>query len=56
MDLEVQEVILAEELECGLHPPDGHDLSAVLDKAQTCVDRTTSDHAAEAEQLSWQVM
>jgi hypothetical protein len=33
MDLEVQEAILAEELERVLHPPDGRDLSVELDKA-----------------------
>jgi hypothetical protein len=28
----VREAILAEEQECGLHPPDGQDLSVELDK------------------------
>jgi hypothetical protein len=30
MDLEVWEMILAEELRCGLHPTDGRDLSAEM--------------------------
>jgi hypothetical protein len=55
-DLEMHEVILAEELEDGLHPPDEQDLSAELDKARACVDRTTDDRVAKAECLSWQVM
>jgi hypothetical protein len=29
----VREAILVKELECGLHPPDGRDLSVELDKA-----------------------
>jgi hypothetical protein len=49
IDLEVSEVILAEELERGLHPPDGWDLSAELDKACASVDRSIDDCAAEAE-------
>jgi hypothetical protein len=34
-DLEVCEAMLAVELERGLHPPDGRELSAKLDKART---------------------
>jgi hypothetical protein len=39
-DLEVHKAIFVDELECGLHPPDG---------------RIIDDHAAEAERLSRQV-
>jgi hypothetical protein len=56
MDLELREVILLEELERGLHPPDGRDLSAELDKTHARVDRIDSEYAAEDEQLSWWVM
>jgi hypothetical protein len=42
-------VILEEELERGLHPPDGWDLSAELDKACASVNRSIDDCAAEAE-------
>jgi hypothetical protein len=45
----VWEVIREEELERGLHPPDGWDLSTELDKASTCVDRIIGERAAEAE-------
>jgi hypothetical protein len=48
-DLEMWEVILAEELEHGLHPPDGRDLSTELDKAHTWMDKTTSDHATKVK-------
>jgi hypothetical protein len=51
MDLEVWEAILAKELENGLHPTNGWDLSVELDKARTRVDRIDGEHAAEAEQL-----
>jgi hypothetical protein len=38
MDLEVREAILAGELEHSLHPPDGQDSSAELDKVRARVD------------------
>jgi hypothetical protein len=38
-DLDVQEAILAEELACGLHPPDGRDLTAELEEIHVCMDR-----------------
>jgi hypothetical protein len=47
----VREAILAEELECGLHPANGWDLSAELDRA-----RTRSERTAKAEVLSRQVL
>jgi hypothetical protein len=47
----VQEAILAEELERGLHPFVGWDLSVELDKAHACMNRTTSDRATETERL-----
>jgi thioester reductase-like protein len=56
MDPEVWEVILAEELEHDLHPTDGWDLSAELDKAHVRVDRIDGGCATEAEQLSQWVM
>jgi hypothetical protein len=56
MKLEVQEAILVEEMECGLHPPDGQNLSAELDKAHARVNRIDDEHATEAEQLSRQVV
>jgi hypothetical protein len=46
MDLEVHKAILVEELEHGLHPPDGQDPSAELDKVRVRVDRIAYDHAA----------
>jgi hypothetical protein len=52
----VQEVILAEELECGLHPPNGQDLLAELDKAPVHVNRRDGECTYEAERLSQQVM
>jgi hypothetical protein len=52
MDLEVREVILAEELERGLHPPDGRDPSVDPDKAHTHVGRVDGERATEAERLS----
>jgi hypothetical protein len=36
-----------EEQEHGLHPPDGWDLSAELDKINTCMDRIDGECAAE---------
>jgi hypothetical protein len=54
-DMEVRKVILADKLEHGLHPPDGLDPSAELDKVCVCVDRITDDRATKAERLSQQV-
>jgi hypothetical protein len=51
MDLEVREVILAEELEHVPHPIDGRDISAELDKARERADKIDFEHAAEAERL-----
>jgi hypothetical protein len=51
MNLVVREAILAEELECGLHPTNGWDLSAEMDRA-----RTRSERTAKAEVLSQQVL
>jgi hypothetical protein len=48
----VWEVILAEELERGLHPTYERDLSMELDKAPSRVDRIDCEHVVEAEQLS----
>jgi hypothetical protein len=44
------------ELERGLHPIDGCDLSVELDKARARVHRIDGERVAEAEQLSQQVM
>jgi hypothetical protein len=54
--MEVCKVILAVELECGLHPPDGWDLSAELDKADASVNRTVDYCASKVEWPSRQVM
>jgi hypothetical protein len=54
--LEVQQVMLAEELERVPHPPDGRDMSTELDKACARADGIDGKHATEAERLSWQVM
>jgi hypothetical protein len=48
-DLVVQEAILAEELDHGLHPPDGRHLSTELDKAYVHVVRIDGEHATDAE-------
>jgi hypothetical protein len=48
----VWEVILAGEKECGLHPPDGQDLSTELDKICMCMDRIDAERAIEARWLS----
>jgi hypothetical protein len=48
----VQEVILAEEQTRGLHPPNGHDLSAELEETHVHVDEINGEHAVEAERLS----
>jgi hypothetical protein len=44
-DLEVQEAILAEELERGLHLPDAWDLLVELNKAHTHVDKINDERA-----------
>jgi hypothetical protein len=51
-DQEVQEAILAEEQEHGLHPPDGQDLSVELDRTRTHADRVNGERDIEAGQLS----
>jgi hypothetical protein len=51
-DPEVSKAILAEELEHGVHPPDGQDQLARLDKVRAHVDQITEDHVIEGEQLS----
>jgi hypothetical protein len=56
IDLEVCEAILAEELERGLRPSDGQDLSVELKKIRARVDRNVVDCATEAEGLSQQVV
>jgi hypothetical protein len=52
-DLQVHELILAEELERGLCPPNEQDLPVELDEAHAHVRRTANDLATEAERLSW---
>jgi hypothetical protein len=52
MDLEVRGSILAEKLECGLHPTDMRDLSVELDRIRVDVEWINSEHTAEAERLS----
>jgi hypothetical protein len=49
----VREAILAEELECSLHPPDGRQLSVELDKAYACTDRIDGERATKVKRLSW---
>jgi hypothetical protein len=56
MDLELHGVILPEEVERGLHPLDGQDLSMEQDKARASVDRSADDCATKTERLSRQVM
>jgi hypothetical protein len=56
MDLEMCEAILAEELECGLHPLDGHDLPMELGESRAWVDGIDDDRVVEAGQLSRQLM
>jgi hypothetical protein len=51
-DLEVQEAILVEEQECGLHPYDGWDLSGELEEMHARVDRIKGEHDAKVRQLS----
>jgi hypothetical protein len=55
-ELEVQEVILAEEQACGLHPHDGRDLAVELEGIHARVDKIRGEHATEARQLSQLVM
>jgi hypothetical protein len=52
MDMEVQEVILAEDQARGLHPFDGWDLSAELEEIHARVDGIAGEHVAEARRLS----
>jgi hypothetical protein len=52
MDLGVREVILAEELECGLCHPNGRDLPAELDETHVRVHGNAGDRAAKVGQLS----
>jgi hypothetical protein len=54
--MEVQEVLLAEGLDRGLHPPDGRVLSAELSQACARMDRINGKCTTEAERLLWQVM
>jgi hypothetical protein len=49
MDLVVCEMILAEELECDLHPPDGWDLSTELDEGHMVVGRTADERPTKIE-------
>jgi hypothetical protein len=51
-DLEVQEVILAEEQERDLHPPNRWDLSVEIEETRASVDGIMGETASEAEQLS----
>jgi hypothetical protein len=48
MDLEVREAILAEEQEHDLHPIDGQDLLAELDKTHECMDKINDERVIEA--------
>jgi hypothetical protein len=48
----VWEVILVEELEHGLHPLDGRDLSAKLDKVHARAGRINGEHTAEVVRIS----
>jgi hypothetical protein len=52
----VREEILGEELERDLRHADGWHLLAELDMTRVHVDRIDSEHASEAEQLSWWVV
>jgi hypothetical protein len=56
MDIKVREVILSEELKCGLHPSDGWNLLAELDEAHACMNEIDGECAGEGERLSRQVM
>jgi hypothetical protein len=51
-DLEVCDVILADELERGLHSSNGWNLSVELDKAHALTDRITNERTGEARRLS----
>jgi hypothetical protein len=55
-ELEVCEVILAEELGSNLHSSDGRDLPVELDKACTIADGITDERTTEARQLSQHIM
>jgi hypothetical protein len=44
-------VILAEVLECGMHPSNGRDQSVELEQACACMNRIGGECATEAEQL-----
>jgi hypothetical protein len=52
MDLEVQEVKLAEEQACGLHSFDGRDLSMEIEGIHARVDGIEGERITEARQLS----
>jgi hypothetical protein len=56
IDLEVRKAMLAEEQVRGLHPLDGRDLSAELDRLCVHVDRVEVERATEARKLSQFVM
>jgi hypothetical protein len=56
VDLEVREVILAEELERGLHSFDGWDLLTELDQTHAPPDEITDEHAVEAMRLSQHIV
>jgi hypothetical protein len=51
MDLEVREVILTEEQERSLQPPNGQDLSVELGKIRACVDKINGERAVKAGRL-----
>jgi hypothetical protein len=51
-DLEGQEVIRAEEQECGMHPPDEWDLLSKLGQTRLRMDMINGECAAEARWLS----
>jgi hypothetical protein len=55
-DLEVQEVILAEEQAHSLHPVNGRDLFLELKETRACMDEIKGGRIAKAEQLSQMVM
>jgi hypothetical protein len=49
MDLEVREVILAEEMERDKHYPNGWDLLVELDKARAHIERIDTERATKGE-------
>jgi hypothetical protein len=55
-DLEVCDVILADELERGMHSSNGWNLSVELDKAHALTDRITNERTGEARRLSQHIM